>query len=484
MHDSILFDDSGDYMRAAQAPLAAIWLNTNSATPLELLRLRRQNAQFRRRPWDMLYAEDDNAALRHFHSPVSFYAMHIVRSLGSSDRSVRLMASCVSALTCGFIVWLLLKLAVPPALAVLLALFAGLQSRYIEVSVDPTPHGWYILFSLAFLYFFARFLIGQRPRDLYLTAGMLALAGGTLEFTVELIASIPLTLGWLWLLQRKDPPRWSTLNKLFWKAVGILLAVSFLIWPGGWIRGGYLEDYGELSATVLLKNKSAFGERLSAALIYDRVFAHNPMLLVLVLLWVAGAAWLLLRRRLPAAVVVFSSYTVFALLLGVADHFKLFTYVSEFSLFAIPASGLVLGALLRELRGSALRRNATAAVSLLLLLGCWLQWQQRTDGWAARPWLQPVFAGVAKAVPPGQMLLVNNNREAFSLYLPRYRFEPTLTAESTEARTPARTADVRYWLMDSSAALPPDAHPIATFAAGPGRTETLCQPPQAWTQRR
>src|SRR5450755_2185164 len=49
--DSILFDDAADYMRAARAPIVATWLNSNSATPLDLLRRQRSDPEFKPHPW-------------------------------------------------------------------------------------------------------------------------------------------------------------------------------------------------------------------------------------------------------------------------------------------------------------------------------------------------------------------------------------------------------------------------------------------------
>ncbi len=495
--DGLLFDDSADYMRAAQDLILSTWMDTDSASLPQLITLHQQNPEFRRHPWDFLYAAGDNSALRHFHSPLSFYAMHAVRALfepdrikpdrtnpdrtkpdrAGQDRAARRLASCVSAVTCGFLFYLLVQLGLPLAPAALLALFAGMQSRYIEVSIDPTPHGWYIFFALGFLYFFARFLISQLPRDLYVAAVTLALAFSALEFTVELLASVPLALALLWISNRGLLPRWSAVRRPLLHACGIFLVATFVIWPGGWIHGGFLVDYGELSATVLFKNKTAYGQPLSAGLIYSRLFAHNLVLLLLSVVWLLGGVWLLVRHRLSIAAALFSSYALFAFLLGVADHFNLFTYVSEFALFLIPSAGLILNDLLLEASTAPLRRGGFICAELLLALGCVLQWQQRYDGWAPRSWLQATIAGIPQYVPAGQTVLVSNNREALSLYLPAYRFEPTVSPESSAPRSVSRTANVHYLLLDNQAPPPLNARRVASFAGPPGHDELLYEDP-------
>src|SRR5580658_9051749 len=64
--NTLFFDDAADYIRAADAGFLATWLNTNSASPVELVHLRSEEG-FRAHPWDYLYMHGDNTALRHFH---------------------------------------------------------------------------------------------------------------------------------------------------------------------------------------------------------------------------------------------------------------------------------------------------------------------------------------------------------------------------------------------------------------------------------
>jgi len=113
----------------------------------------------------------------------------------------------------------------------LIALFAGVQASFIEVSVDPTPHAWYLLFALGFLFFFSRYLAGHRARDLYLAAGLLALAVATLEFSLELIFAIPVALAILWFTRRELLPERSVAVKTTLKACAVFLATTFVIWP-------------------------------------------------------------------------------------------------------------------------------------------------------------------------------------------------------------------------------------------------------------
>lgn len=485
-HDNLLFDDAADYMRAAEAPLIATWLDTDSASPLALAHLRRTSAQFRQHSWDYLYAVGDNNALRHFHSPFSFYPNHIVHAIFGTDRAVRVLTSAVSAATCGILFLLLVEFAVPLVPAVLLTLYAGLGSRFVEVSVDPTPHGWFILLSLAFLYLFARYLSTHRERDLYAAAILLGLCFATLEFSVQFFLTIPSILLALWFLQPDSLPRWGIAQRHALRAAGIFLLTTFVVWPGGWFRGGYLITYGVLSATVLLHNKSAFGQHLTFGLVYDAVFRHHPILTIVFLFWIAAGILLLIRRGLTVPSIVVSTYTLFAFVLGLADHFKLNTYVSEFTIFLIAAAGLVLRDLVFEQPAKKRQRESPPTrdlvltiASILLILGSIHEWRMRDDAWTTRPWLYAIFDGIRQQVPAGQTLLVTRNRQALSLYLPQYRFDPTASASSGQPRVPSRDRGVRYGLFDTP--VPPPAHAavLGIYSEPDNQTDTLWHlPPQ------
>ena len=473
--NTLFFDDAADYVRAADDGWMAVWWNTDSASPLQLMTLRRQ-AEFRAHPWDTLYARNDNAALRHFHVPLSFYPLHLCRLLTRSEAPVRLMTSSVTALTCGLLVIVLAILSVPLPLAVSAALLAGLQSRYIETSTDPSPHSWYMLFAFSFLFLFTLYLLTRRPASLYLASIALALAVATLEFSVELVASVPLALALVALTGPGRLPPWRLCAPVLLRGAGIGLLVTFVVWPGGWLRGGYLESYGVLSATVLFKNKSAFGERLAAGVIYQALLAHHLIFLLLILFCAFGLAVLFLLRSASIAAVVFASYSLIAFGLGVADHFRLGTYVSEFLLFLIATSALVLSDLLDlpAIRSRGRQAGALAA-ALLLLTGCASEWRQRNAATATRPWLRPIFAGLCIHVPPGEVLLVDNDREALALYLPRYRYEPAERGGSAAPRLPTRNGATRYALLDAAVMPPAGSRHLAQWPAAPGHARVLWQ---------
>ena len=181
-----LLSDSADYRRAANTPFLQLYLNTDSASPLELYQMR-HSPDFRSHPWDYLYFSNDNAAIRHFHTPVSFYAMHAVSLVSSADTGQRKLTSLVTALTCGVVVVGLFAFGLPLPVAALLGLVAGIQSRNTEVSVDPSPHSWYMLFAVLFLFAFARYFRTHEFRTLAVAAVFLGCAFATLEFSLELI---------------------------------------------------------------------------------------------------------------------------------------------------------------------------------------------------------------------------------------------------------------------------------------------------------
>ncbi len=472
LKSNYLLSDSADYLRAAQSPFIGTYLNTNSATPVHLLSLR-NDPEFRTHPWDYLYFHGDNAAIRHFHAPFSFYAMHVVTQASSASRSQRVLSSLVTAATSGVIVLGLFWFGVPLPVAAMLALVAGIQSRYTEVSADPSPHGWYMLFAVCFLFTFAAYLRNRRMPTLLVSVVFLAFAFATLEFSLELVASIPVALVVLWLEDRsrlRDP---KALLISILKAIPVFLVATFILWPGGWLRGGYLESYGVTGATLLLHNKAAFGERLTVSDLYAKFFAGHEALLLLFAFFLVATVVLLVRRKLSTVTVVFTSYTVVALGLGVADHFRLDTYVSEALLFLLITEALLFMDLMMETE-AAKRKYLVAAAVVVLLATATQEWFRRPSTALYGPWLGPVLTGVAGKVPSGATILVNDNWEAYYEYLPKYDYEPTVSTTDMTPRIPARTKNVRYFLLSGNAPEIPDTELLESFPTNvPGRSVNL-----------
>lgn len=490
--DSLLFDDAADYMRAAQSPIVSTWLDTNSATPLDLVRRRGSDQEFREHPWFSLYVESDNAALRHFHTPITAYILHIVRGFFSTDRCARVLWSIAGALLCGLLYFILAEFSVPLIVAALIALFAGLQASFIEVSVDPTPHVWYLLFGLGFLFLLTRYLASHRQRDLYLAAVLLAFAVATLEFSLELILAIPLAVTILWFTRREVLPERSIAVKSTLKACAVFLATTFAIWPGGWFRGGYLECYGILAASVLQRNKGPQHTQHFASHVFSIASNGHTSVWILVAAGLAAGLWLLFRRGLSIPSVVFASCAVFAFGLGIADHFILNTFFFESALILMAAAGLILGDLLTEMRGanghssstrSFLRTASIALVCILLVVGSVLECspQHRAESWGTRAWLGDVFSGVRRLVPAGATVVAANNRETFSLYLPEYHF-----AYSPDYHTPLevimelsnssslwRPGEEHYGLCIQPVLIPAGAETLAVFPSSKGNNEFL-----------
>ncbi len=469
---NFLLSDSADYLRAAQAPFLGTYLDTNSATPVHLLSLR-NDPEFRAHPWDYLYFHGDNAAIRHFHAPFSFYAMHVVSRVSSVDRNQRVLSSLVTAATSGVIVLGLFWFSVPLPVAGLLALVAGIQSRYTEVSADPSPHGWYMLFAVLFLFTFAEYVRSRRMPTLMVSVVILAFAFATLEFSLELIASIPVALVVLWLEDRSRLQDPKDLLISILKAVPVFLLATFILWPGGWLRGGYLESYGVTGATVLLHNKAAFGERLTVSDLYTKFFAGHEALLLLFAFFLVTAVVLLFRRKLSIVTVVFTSYTVVALGLGIADHFRLDTYLSEALLFLLMTVALLFKDVLMESAASK-RKYLIAAAVLVLLVVATQEWFRRPSIVMYRPWLGPILKGVAGKVPSGATILVNDNWEAYYEYLPNYDYEPTLSTTDMTPRIPTRAKNIQYFLLSGNMPGIPDTELLESFPTNvPGRRVNL-----------
>ncbi len=481
--DSVLFDDAADYMRAAQAPIVSTWLNTNSATPFELFQRRKTDPEFGRHPWFTAYTEGDNAALRHFHTPVTFYLLHIVRRFFSTDRCARVLWCVAGALVCGLFYFILTYSALPLFMVALLTFFVAVQASLIETSVDPTPHVWYILFALGFLFLLSRYLTNHRPRDLYLAAVLLALAVASLEFSLELFAAIPVSLVILWLTRRQDLPARSAAVRSALKACGVFLISTFVIWPGGWIRGGYIECYGILSAYVLHRNTVAHPHPHRFPVnFFNKAWTGHASVWILVTIGILAALWLLFRKRLSIPSVVFSSCAVFAFGLGVADHFLLNTYFFESAVMLLAAVGFILGDLFTDLKraeGASSRTSAWGRLVLegliccLIVIGSALECspEHRAELWSTRPSIAEIVASVRQLVPAGATVMTANNREAFSLYLPEYHivFSPDYHLQPEDIlhfmdTTPLwRPGEDHYGIGIQRGGIPADAEILRVF---------------------
>jgi len=470
--NDFFFDDAADYIRASDSPFLSTWLNTNSASPIELLRLR-QDQQFRARPWDYLYMAKDNAALRHFHGPASFYALHVVRSFSKSAQPVRLLISFVASLTCAVMVIALATFSVPLPLAMLLALYVGVQGWYIEISFDPSPHTWYILSAFTFLFFIVRYLLTNKNRDLYLAAVAFAAAFATMEFSVELIAGVPLAVILIAFFAEHRFPAWPALQKPLIKAAALFFFVTFLLWPGGWLRGGYFETYGAMGLEAGVMNRGTARYPLMNV-IYQRLLGGQAMFLVAGSLCVAGVLILLFRRRLSIATIVFSSYSLIAFGIGLTDHFALSTYKAEFKVFLFATVGLITVDVSRAFFHRTFSRRAFFSIlALTVAIGCITGARHTKSLIVFRPWLGSIFDGVRQNVPAGETLLVTDRWQPLWLYLPEYRFEPTETKWSAEPRIKSRAAQIRYGLFDGAVPPPPGSLPLATYSTFPGHTTVL-----------
>jgi hypothetical protein len=136
-----------------------------------------------------------------------------------------------------------------------------------------------------------------------------------------------------------------------------------------------------------------------------------------------------------------------ALALGIADHFRLSTYISEFLLFFLVACAFLVKDTL-EVLPVAYRRYAVAIGCVLVLAISYQEWCMRRDSFVDRQWLAAIIRGVDQNVPKGSVILANTNWETYDLYLPGYRFEPTVSINSLLPRDPTRCTGVKYLLLN------------------------------------
>ena len=477
--NDLFYDDAADYVRAADHGMRPLWLNTNSIPLGQLLALRNQPA-FRAHPWDTLDSLGDNASLRHFHVPFSFYVLGFLRTINPAESSIRRTFVAFSAASCGILLLVLAELSVPLPLAFLLALLAGVQSRNAVTSVDPSPHVLYMLFALLTLFATARYLAERRTRHLLLAAAGLGFSVATLEFSLELMLCLPLAMLLIGTCAPARLPRWRDVRRPLLQAAGIFLLTTFLLWPGGWLRLGYVQSYGLLSAQMLLRHESAFGGVSALASIDVALYRTNPGLVVLTLWTVVASLVLLVTRRISVASCVFLSYTLLAFGLGLGDRFRLSTYCCEFLFFLIATAGLLLADMLalpafhgRLLQPRAGPRSLLLTLAAVLLVAIAAQEVYVRPPLRPRPWLRPVIAAVRGHVPPGDTVLVNADWQALRLYLPGYHFEPTRGTASSVPRAIERNENTRFALYEGTVTPAPRGSLLSVTPIDDGRSATL-----------
>ncbi len=438
--------DSADYLRAVRGGALGTYLDTNSVTFPRFVSVIRDRALTDGHPWEYLSRRSDATALRHFHVPAGFYASAIAASYDASDRIHRILPAVTGVVLCGLVVLLMRRLGAGILLSAVTALAIAVNARFSATAPALSPHPWYILAAFVFLERYAAFLASGRRRLLLAAVAALAIAFASMELAPALVlAALPATFiaHPEWLRAALQPRRW-------WRdaaaAGAVFVAVLFVVWPGGILRGGYLVSYATFVAQALFKRGELFLP-LTAAGMYERLFDSSALLLLVSVAGLILFAALVVRRRAPGSVSVFGLYAAAAFVLNAGNGFMNSTYAAEVIVFLLLAAGIALHYWVRSV---APRYRTAAALAGCLLIGLCAAQEFRNGPVHASPAdaLELAVKKLPSLVPDGTTVLVNRNPQTFAAYLPGYRVEATAAESSAQPSAPRLAGTPEYLVFD------------------------------------
>ncbi|MCC7409036.1 MAG: glycosyltransferase family 39 protein, partial [Phycisphaeraceae bacterium] len=192
-------------------------------------------------------AGDLNAQFRHWHAPLSMYAIHASTALlGDTLAALRLPSLIACVLSCGLLVLMVHDLATssPPrkwrlAFAVAAGLALAFAPPSIGMAATANPHSWALLFILLNLWALCRYLRQPTLRRAVLVALTWAALSATMEYgpivaVIDLLAvalAAPNKLG----LSRRRP--WLRPHREIVLATVAALATVLALWPAGILKG-------------------------------------------------------------------------------------------------------------------------------------------------------------------------------------------------------------------------------------------------------
>jgi hypothetical protein len=447
--DDYLRSDAADYLRAVQSGFIPSYLDLESTTFMDAVRLFMNKTGPGAYPWDHLYRQGDASALRHFHVPASLYPHAIAAAHKASNRTHRLIAAAIGSVTCGMTAAYLLQAGVSPLFAIGVGAVLAVNPVFVQATTDVSPHPAFLLVSISFLFAFSRFLREGSHTALATSGVLLGIAVAILELSPALIVAAALAYlytRWRGAVHYPRPARLLIITA----ATG--LAAALIAWPGGFTRGGYLTAYGVFAAQALFRRNELFGSRPGWQIIYDRLFQNDALLAAACVAGVAGLAILVWRKRIGPDIALFALYTVIAFLLNFGNGFRNATYASEVVVFAIIAAGVFFSHIYNFAYGWP--KRAVPAVYMGLIVISSARSVPRAPGEHAPDAVAQAIQTLPAIVPSNTTLLVNSDREVYAAYLPQFHFEATDQASSMVPRPLQRSREFQYLIVDESQLAP------------------------------
>ncbi len=416
--------DAADYSRAIHAGVLPQYMGTDSITLPDFLWRLRTDAKFREHSWGSLYQRNDGAALRHFHVPVGFYVPALLYDGGFGPKAQRLAIALISAATVSAAFLILSAAAVPWWLAGLAALFCCCSPVLILAGSNLSPHPLFTLFSMAAVYSFCRWLQIASARWMALFAVCFAVSAASLELAPILFVTVLGTAVYFWFRVPRAAEHKISVRQVF-VCVAIIFGSLAVLWPGGWMRGGYVMSYGVFVFQGLFRSAIYFHRRDLFSTVAR--LGNNPIAgWALIVLLIAGV-WSACRSRLDPLLPAFALFGSLLVIQGFGNGFTNTTYASHAVLAITMASALSFRA-----NDRALRWGPVAVMTGLTLMGLFGRIDpNRQETLVESRRIAGVIGELTRDYPAQSAFVVTQDPSSFIANAPRFRFYPAESAVSS-----------------------------------------------------
>lgn len=433
--------DSADYVNSARS-FPTLYLDTESKSAVEYWQFFKYASANNIRPWNALYRQNDNAALRHFHVPAAFYPIAIARGLNLGNQAIRGFYILLGILLPLVAFWSLRSMDVDRTTAFLAGLMLALDTGLHVVFYDPNPHSLYLL--LIFLMFAAirHEVVEATPRWVRWTP--LVAAAALLSFEL----GVPLIIAWFGSLAWWKFREFGKHTRFILRSLLATLGFAFLLWPAGIFKGSLAVAYGGIFYQGS-KGSTYYG-RLSIPRLVEAIYPEHVLTALLLPLLVVSIAVLVRWGQLFADTQqsrVFRSvamYSCAALLFSVGSRFRNETYVAESMVPFLITAALVPGI-------SRVPTLATRGLQAVLLIA--IVWEANENRWVRPvhdPWRTVIARLQENGLNAGEAIMTNDSNDGamLKLYLPSNPLALTTGGDRLELRDPLEASRVGCALIN------------------------------------
>jgi hypothetical protein len=344
LSDSLYAYDEADYMYAAEKGFLANHADRGTL-PFDVFYAHGMKTGFEKSKWGQLSkfirSSDDIAFYRHFHGPLYFYWLQAAKSLGLSSEKQMRFATLVLLLFSLLLFCVLLYMLFPnqpfimfPPFIMLFVLGPSMILTFNHI----TPHGLYVVLSLASLGGCALYCKYGLRRYWYVSVMAASLAFLTIEYSAILILTMLITL---WLFRKTHFTALSGPQRLRF-VTGSILCFTLpivILWPGGLFKLTIVKNY--LFYTYFTLIRGDLYSSFSALQVWGMRVIESPFEYLVLLYGLAALPFLIKKNRW---LIPLGLYVLFILLTSMRNQSTFPQYLASIFpvLYLIAATGLLV----------------------------------------------------------------------------------------------------------------------------------------------